>query len=83
MWDLYKLALEMEESSGYQLILKRGEAKGERRTLIRTILEQGGLKFGEPGEDRQAAIQQLTDHERLRELSRRIITATTWDELLA
>ena len=81
--QLYQGVPDMEESSGYQLIMERGEAKGEKRTLIRTILEQGRLKFGEPETDQESSIQQTEDLTRLRELSRRIIMATTWEEFLA
>ena len=69
----------MEESSGYQLILERGEVKG----LIRAIREQGRLKFGQPNAEQLSALQRIQDMDRLEEVNRRILSATTWDELLA
>lgn len=81
--QLYRGVPDMEESSGYQLIMERGVAKGEQRALVRTILDLGRMKFGEPEADQQVAIQQIDDLDRLGEMSRRIITATTWNELLA
>ena len=77
--QLFQGVNDMEESSTYQLIMERGE----RKALIRTIVEQGRLKFGEPDADRLATLQKAKDLDRLGEMSRRIITATTWDELLA
>ena len=76
---LYRGVPEMEESSGYQLIMKRGE----RKALIRTVLDLGRLKFGDLDADQLASLQRTKDLDRLGEMSRRIITATTWDELLA
>ena len=69
----------MEESSTYQLIMERGA----RKHLIQAILEQDRLKFGDPKADQLATLQGINDLDRLDELHRRSVTATTWDELLA
>ena len=69
----------MEESSTYQLIMERGE----RKALIRTILEQGRRKFGEPKADQVSTFQGIKDLDRLTEVSLRIISAASWDEFLA
>ena len=73
----------MEESSGYQLIMERGEAKGEVRGQHNLILDLGRLRFGEPEPDQLSTLMHITKLERLKEVGRRIITATTWDELLS
>ena len=73
----------MEESSGYQIILERGEAKGEVRAHYDLLLDLGRLKFGEPETDQHATIQGIKDLDRLTEVSLRIISAASWDEFLA
>jgi hypothetical protein len=83
MRDLSRLVLEMEESSGYQLIEKRGEAKGERRALIWIILRQGRKKFGEPDAATLSLVEGLADVDRLEAITDRLLDATTWQELLA
>ena len=69
----------MEESSGYQLIMERGE----RKALISTILDLGQLKFGEPEADQVSTLQGIKDLGRLKELLRRRDVAATWEDLLA
>jgi hypothetical protein len=73
----------MEESSTYQLIMERGEAKGERRTLIQTILRQGRKKFGEPDAASLALVEGLSDIDRLLAITDRILDVTNWQELLS
>ena len=77
--QLYKGVPEMEESSGYQLIMKRGE----RQSLIRMLLRQGRKKFGEPDATTLAAVERLTDVDRLESLTDRILDVATWQELLS
>ena len=77
--QLYQGVPDMEESSGYQLIMERGEQKA----LIRTILKLGRLKFGEPTAEQMSALQGIRELDRLEELTDRSVTATTWEELLA
>ena len=77
--NLFQEIQEMEESTTYQLIMRRGET----RMLRETILELGRRKFSEPSAEQVQVLEQLTDRERLRELTYRILDATTWEELLA
>ena len=69
----------MEESSTYQLI----EELGGRKYLTRAILDLGRLKFGEPTATQLSALEGIRELDRLEEMNRRILTAMTWDELLA
>jgi hypothetical protein len=70
----------MEESSTYQYILHEGEARGARETLLR----QGATKFGSPApEGARAAIEGVTDLERLWRLADRVLVVNTWEDLLA
>jgi hypothetical protein len=77
----------LEESVTYKLILARGEAKGrtegrteEARRLVRLLGEQ---RFGAPGEAAEAALDGLTDPDRLERIAGRLLQAADWDDLLA
>jgi predicted transposase YdaD len=70
----------MEESSTYQLIKSRG-AIAEARTIL---LRQGKVKFGQPASESTArAIEAIADLSRLEALAERLLTASSWEELLA
>ena len=72
----------IEESSVYQGILKKGEAKG-RADHARTILTRHGTeKFGPPNEQAKARISAIADTDRLDELVDRVLDVASWDELL-
>ena len=58
-------------------------AKGERRTLIQTLLRLGRKKFGEPDSATLSLIEPLTDVDRLQALTDRILDVTSWQELLS
>ncbi len=80
----------MEESVIYQEILQKGIAKGlrEGRSEGRAeearsiLLIQGRRRFGEPSAEAVAAVNALTDVQKLEELSVRLLEATSWEELL-
>jgi hypothetical protein len=69
----------MRESSTYQLILDEGRVEALRETILR----QGRIRFGAPNEAIEAVVKGLSDAGRLRELTERLLGATSWDELLA
>lgn len=85
----------IEESSVYQGILRKGEARGRaegeargraegaleeaRRILIR----HGTKKFGPPDQRADAQIVALDDLDRLHDLVDRVLDVAAWDELLA
>jgi predicted transposase YdaD len=73
----------IEESSVYQGILKRGEAKGRIEEVREVLLRQGRKKLGPPSEEVAAEIAALADLDRLHGLVDRILEVSTWDELLA
>ncbi len=70
---------EMEESSTYQWIMR----KGARSEAVEAILDLGSEKFGTPPPPTAAAVQAITDLERLRRLRRHILAASSWDDLLS
>lgn len=74
---------EMEESAGYQWILRKGETKGAARELKQTVLRMGRRRFGEPPAPASEAVEAITDLDRLRALTDRILDAASWDDLLA
>jgi hypothetical protein len=73
----------MEESSTYQHILQLGEQKGQVRQAQRSLLRQGRQRFGKPAAATEAALAAITDLDRLDRMTDVILTAASWDELLA
>jgi predicted transposase YdaD len=73
----------IEESSVYQGILAKGEAKGEVREARMILLSLGRRKLGQPDEQVLARIAAVGDLDRLNALIHHILDAITWDELLA
>jgi hypothetical protein len=77
----------MQESSTYQAILAEGEQRGrvsghlegERHLLIR----QGTAKFGTPNILMRDQLEAITDAEELADLGVRLLTVTSWEDLLA
>ena len=66
---------EIEESTTYQAIMRRG--------VKETILRQGRRKFGEPSAEQVQSLEGIANRERLQQLADRILDATSWQELLA
>jgi hypothetical protein len=77
----------LKDSSFYQVLLKEGreigqregEIKGARKLLIR----QGRIRFGRLPRATRAAIEAIDDLDRLERVGKRVITATSWEDLLA
>ena len=69
----------MKESATYQAIVEEGIVKGRQDVL----LEQGREKFGSPSPDIEGRVRSITDLDRLRQLTKRLLSVSTWDELLA
>ena len=81
------LSMTLEDSSTYQLILQRGEARGKALGALEQtqhiLLTQGRKRFGEAPETTEATLQEITDRDRLGRMVERILDATGWDDLLA
>lgn len=77
--DLFRRIRAVEESTTYQYILEQGAIKEARRIL----LEQGATKFGAPARKVRSALKELEDISRLRRMALRLITAGSWDDVLA
>jgi predicted transposase YdaD len=69
----------IEETAVYQRIFAKGRVHQAREILLR----QGRKKFGPPEERIQAAIEVLSDADRLDLLTERILDVSSWEELLA
>jgi hypothetical protein len=69
----------MKESVTYQAIVDEGRLEEARQTL----LELGSEQLGQPSEDIEQAIGQITDLDRLHQLRRRLRNVGSWKELLA
>jgi predicted transposase YdaD len=76
----------IEESSVYQDIFAKGEAKGliEGRTeeARQAVLQLGRKKLGQPDEGVRMRIAAIADVDRLNFLLERILDVESWDELL-
>ena len=71
----------MKESSTYQAVLAKTEAKGEAKFGREMLLTQGRSRFGEPSESVLAALNAESSLPRLLELGKRVLSASSWDEL--
>ncbi len=67
--------LDMQESTMYQAILRRGRLTGEHQVLIR----QGTRRFGKANTEILAAIEAIQDIERLEALCERILDLDVHD----
>lgn len=92
---LFAGVMQMEQSSTYQLLIKRGMAQGLEQGLEQGIatgrtreaflflMRMGKKKFGkEPTQKQRAALAAITDLERLEFLGEKLLDVSTWGELL-
>ncbi len=70
------------ESVLYQKIIRQGKAEGEISEARKMLLLQGRSRFGEPPPEAVAALDALSDVSRLEELGVRLLSASSWQELL-
>jgi predicted transposase YdaD len=76
---LFQEVLGMKQSATYRAIVRRGREEEARRMLLLV----GETKFGPPDDAARAAIEQLDDLRRLERLGVHLMTANSWQELLA
>jgi predicted transposase YdaD len=69
----------MEESVTYQAIVRKGGLREAHAILLR----QGRKRFGPPEPDITAAVEAITDLDRLERLSERLLDVSSWQDLLA
>ena len=77
----------MEESKIVNGWIAKGGARGEARGLVQgaqnAVLRLGKKRFGPAPAGVEAAIQAVTDRDRLEQIADRVLDATSWDDLLA
>jgi predicted transposase YdaD len=82
--------VDMEESVTYQAIIEKGVAKGEAIGLTKGSLQEakrfllllGRDRFGEPDPQVLAALEAITDVQRLEQLGVRLSKVASWHDLL-
>lgn len=72
----------MKESSTYQAILDEGRAEGRAEEARRVLLLLGDKQFGSPDPGTRAALDAITDVNRLERLLQRLSEVSNWGELL-
>ncbi len=73
----------LKDSSAYQMFLEEGQALGKTAEARTILLRQGRKRFGPPEEPTVAALEGITDLERLERMSERLLDVAGWQELLA
>lgn len=69
----------MSETTAFEALLEEGELRGLRRTILR----QGRQKFGPCDAATEAMLGAIEDVERLDRMADAVLTANSWQELLA
>jgi len=65
----------VEESTTYQYVLRLGGIRHVREVL----LDLGKLRFGKPAKATVAALEAITDPDRLKRLTRRLLRVDGWE----
>lgn len=73
----------MTESTAYDEAIEEGERRGEILGRVRVLLLQGRKQFGVPDAETESEVSSIRDLDRLERLADAILTAKSWDELLA
>lgn len=81
--SIYKGVRLMQDSTAYDEILEEGELRGELKRSHRLLLRLGRKRFGNPDAATESELIAIKDLERLERLADAILTAETWQELLA
>jgi predicted transposase YdaD len=80
---LFQGVQNMEESTTYQGILRKGKAEGRVEALHQTLLRLGRKRFGAPSKAIQNTVQEISEVRRLEHLTERLLDVASWQELLA
>jgi hypothetical protein len=85
---LYRdLSMTLEDSTTYQLILNKGEARGEARGacagLQEAVLSVGENRFGIAPTAVTTGVREIQARDRLKRMLDRILSAADWNDLLA
>ena len=72
----------MRDSLTYQAILEEGREEGQVRGERRALLRMGTTRLGPPDDVTRAQIESITDIDTLDRLADRLLTVSSWTELL-
>jgi hypothetical protein len=72
----------MKESVTYQAIIQEGQAVGEIKEARKLLLLLGRSHLGEPSSEVLAAVDAISDLQKLEALTLRVHQAASWQELL-
>lgn len=85
--SIYKGVGLMQESTAFDEVmdegLARGRLEGEVRGKVRVLLRLGRKQFGNPNPATESELSAIQDLDRLERLADSILTAKSWQELLA
>lgn len=73
----------MQESTAFDEAMEEGERRGEIRGRIASLRSQGRKRFGDPDASAEAELASIKDLDHLDRLSDAILSATSWQDLLA
>jgi hypothetical protein len=81
----------LKDSSFYQVLLKEGrelglqegERLGQIKEARKLIIRLGRIRFGRLARENRAVLEAIDDLERLERLSEKVLTATSWADLLS
>ena len=76
--SIYREVLSMHENPALAIILEDGAV----RQLRKTLLAQGGARFGAPTPVQTAKLNAIDDHDRLERMTLQVLRARSWDALL-
>lgn len=81
--QLLQGVLDMEESTTYQAIIRKGVAAGELREARKMLVRLGEKQFrSPPPANLQRRVARLEDLDQLEQLMLRVTQVRSWDELL-
>lgn len=80
---LFEGVSEMEESSTYQGLIRKGKEMGKRETMRETIRRWAEKRLGPIPPELNAHLEMLTDLDHLRRMEDSAPTATSWEELFS
>jgi predicted transposase YdaD len=81
--SFYQVILKEGREEGWKEGLETGERKGEIKGARKLLFHLGRARLGRLDKTTRAAIEAIDDLERLERLSERLLTATSWADLLS
>ena len=73
----------MEESTTSQATIRKGEVLGAIKSLQKTLLRQGEIRFKlVPNKKAMAVLMKIEDIETLERLTERLLVVEDWEQLL-